>query len=181
MSIVEDVGNVHAFPGIFSAAELKAITEIGDRERPRRAEVDYAPAEARKGAVCWASEPWLEARLRAITGDINERFYRFDLDKEWREPFQFAHYGIGDHFHWHTDMGPKTPAPRKLSMTLQLTDPRAYEGGDLQMQLGCYTCPMPREKGTLIVFPSWLPHRVTPVERGQRRSMVVWAHGPQFR
>ena len=181
MSVAEDFGNVRAFSDLFTAAELDAIRDLGDREPQREAKVDYAPKEARAGSVAWLHEDWLSAKFRKIVDDANERFYRFDLDREWREPFQYARYGVGDHFHWHVDMGPRTVAPRKLSMTLQLSDPRAYEGGDLQMQLGCYTCPMPREKGKLVMFPSWIPHRVTPVERGKRYSLVLWAHGPYFR
>lgn len=181
MSVLEDFGSVHTFNDVFTRDELHAIRELGDREPRRAAKVDYAPEQARAGSVAWVQEEWLSTRFRKIVDDINERVYRFDLDSEWREPFQFAHYGVGDHFCWHVDMGPRTPAPRKLSMTLQLSDPHEYAGGELQMQLGSWTATMPVKRGALVVFPSWTPHRVQPVTRGERRSLVVWAHGPNFR
>lgn len=181
MSEMADASQVRCFTDIFPRTELDAICELGDRGQEREAKVDYAPDEARSGKVVWAHEDWLAKRLRKLVDDINERFYQFDLDTEWREPFQFAHYRVGDHFHWHVDMGPKTPAPRKLSMTLQLSRPTDYEGGSLEMQLGSWTVTMPALRGSLIVFPSWTPHRVTPVTKGERRSLVVWSHGPKFR
>ena len=178
--MIEDVGRVHTLERLFTPAELDDICALGDKNR-RPAKVDYAPEEARQGTVGWFHEEWLDHKFRDIVDQVNQAFYQFDLHSDWKEPFQYAHYGVGDHFHWHVDMGPRTASPRKLSFSLQLSEPEEYEGGDLQMQLGCWTCPMPKERGVLIAFPSWLPHRVTNITKGERRSLVVWAHGPAFR
>jgi PKHD-type hydroxylase len=70
---------------------------------------------------------------------------------------------------------------RKLSVSLQLTDPLQYDGFDLQFQNGNMTETAPRERGMLIAFPSYVLHRVTPCTRGTRKAVVAWTTGPQFK
>ena len=76
---------------------------------------------------------------------------------------------------------------RKLSVTISLNNPDEYEGGNLQFDLGphredrFYTCEEIRPKGSVIVFPSHIPHQVTPITRGVRYSLVCWSLGPPFR
>ena len=86
--------------------------------------------------------------------------------------------GTNDHFRPHIDVG-STNSTRKLSFVVQLTDPNTYQGGDLVFSdLGRSA---PREQGTLIVFPSFLKHVVSPVVSGTRHALVSWLHGPTFR
>jgi PKHD-type hydroxylase len=66
-------------------------------------------------------------------------------------------------------------------MTIQLTDPDEYEGGDLQFMINQRVVTAPREKGTIIVFPSFILHRVTEITKGTRESIVAWVSGPAFR
>jgi PKHD-type hydroxylase len=69
-----------------------------------------------------------------------------------------------------------------LSISVQLSDPSEYEGGDLQFSLyGDRTVIAEKEQGTMVIFPSYMRHRVTPVTRGTRRSLVTWITGPPFR
>jgi hypothetical protein len=76
---------------------------------------------------------------------------------------------------------------RKISMTLNLTDPNAYEGGDLMFNFGAssecepFTCKEARNQGTIIVFPSFVNHCVSPVKKGMRYSLVLWTLGPPFK
>jgi PKHD-type hydroxylase len=72
-------------------------------------------------------------------------------------------------------------SPRKLSLILQLSDATEYEGGELQLKDSSDHTAVERKKGHLIAFPSYLLHRVTPVTKGIRRSLVVWISGPAFR
>lgn len=108
----------------------------------------------------------------------------------------------GDFYTWHTDAGPH-PYPdgsiRKLSLTLQLSDPDEYEGGFFQwidpkeefdklqdsrsinMDNAIQTLPHTlKQKGSLVLFPSFMHHQVTPVTRGTRKSLVTWFLGPQY-
>lgn len=78
---------------------------------------------------------------------------------------------------WHFDAGPGEPY-RKISFSIQCTDPAEYSGGLLEFD----DLPTPpSERGTLVAFPSYLRHRVTPVTAGSRLAMVGWVQGPPFR
>ena len=122
---------------------------------------------------------WFYERMGAAAKAVN-RNYQFDLTG-FQEAIQFmvySHIG-GAHFRWHLDVGPSSP--RKLSLTLQLSDPGHYEGGDLQFFTGDIVRTAPRDRGVLIGFPSYMVHQVTPVTAGTRKSIVAWVTGPQFR
>jgi PKHD-type hydroxylase len=111
---------------------------------------------------------------------LNNMAYKFDL-RGFAERFQYSVYrdSDGGHYNWHVDQGPLA-VRRKLSLTLQLTDPARYEGGDLQMHAGNQIETAPRDRGMLIAFPAYVLHRVTPVTSGTRKSVVIWTTGPQF-
>ena len=77
---------------------------------------------------------------------------------------------------------------RKLSMTVQLTDPDEYEGGLFQIDRGphfdnerYYTVSEIMQRGSIIVFPSFVYHQVTPVTKGARESLVMWSMGPRWK
>jgi PKHD-type hydroxylase len=111
---------------------------------------------------------------------ININTYQWNYDITRIQDVQIGHYTEGGHYDWHTD----TTAPdehklqRKLSGVLMLSDPSDYEGGLLEIK----DVEMPQLKqGTLIVFPSFMKHRVTKVTKGNRFTAVAWAVGPAFR
>ena len=116
---------------------------------------------------------------------INNEHYGFVIDQY--EPLQFTNYNEdrAEFYAPHLDTvyGVKSQmTSRKLSLVLQLTDASTYDGGDLLMHVG-RDKPMsvPRQRGALVVFPSFMLHEVTPVQRGRRNSLVTWAHGPKFK
>jgi PKHD-type hydroxylase len=93
-------------------------------------------------------------------------------------------YNPGDHYTWHCDYGVSTgdSYTRKISMTLPISDPNDYEGGDLELiDYQGNILKAPKEKGTMIFFDSRIPHRVTPVIKGKRISLVAWMMGPKLR
>jgi PKHD-type hydroxylase len=136
----------------------------------------------RDSRVTWLANDstwgWFYQAMQGFVQTLNFT-YAFDL---WgfKESFQYSEYLEGGHFDWHVDAVVPLAAQRKLSVTLQLSDPLSYDGGDLQIW-GADAVVCPRGRGTLICFPSYTLHRVTPVTRGMRRSLVVCAVGPQFR
>jgi len=87
-----------------------------------------------------------------------------------------AAIGLDD---WHTDFAGTRPF-RKLSVSIQLSDPEDYEGGDLELLYGTEPQKLDRSRGALIVFPSFMLHRVTPVTRGARWSLVAWLLGKRW-
>ena len=114
---------------------------------------------------------------------LNNKFWNYDLVEDCFE-FQLIKYNIGGNYNWHCDYGTsKRPGLiRKLSMSIQLTPPEEYHGGELQVvNYGNTTINIPTTLGTVVVFDSKLPHKVWPVVWGQRISLVGWANGPRFR
>ena len=97
------------------------------------------------------------------------------------EPGQFTHYPTGGFYDWHMDndiIGKLQPPVRKISMTLLLSDPSTFEGGELEFMSKGKTAKL--EQGQAMFFASWLQHRVKPVIRGERSSLVMWFGGPSF-
>lgn len=119
--------------------------------------------------------------------EANKNAFGFDVVRFSEIQFTEYHATDSGHYSWHIDTSWTSPAlyRRKLSMVIQLSDPVEYNGGDFEMDIGeCQEVPNPksiREQGTVIVFPSFLRHRVTPVTAGIRRSLVVWMEGPPFK
>ena len=110
----------------------------------------------------------------------------FGADISFFRNIQFTTYNGNNvgHYDWHEDIFWESDSvlDRKLSMVIQLSDPSDYEGGDLEFQW--HDIPAKedlRKRGTIVVFPSFLKHRVTPVTNGIRHSMVSWMEGPRWR
>jgi PKHD-type hydroxylase len=91
------------------------------------------------------------------------------------------YYEDGGHYEWHMDVGDYPQNNRKISLTIQLSDPNDYEGGDLEFWLGKEPNKAPREQAFAVLFPSYLMHRVTPITKGVRKSLVLWVGGDTFR
>ena len=118
---------------------------------------------------------------------VNQDVYNFNVTK--LPPMQFTEYDesyMGE-YKMHQDVFWINPGPnhRKLTLILQLTDPSEYVGGDLVFhhigeQPSTADKEAMRQQGSLIVFPSFVFHQLTPVTKGKRRSLVAWFEGPKF-
>lgn len=150
------VGFSHTTAGAVNVTDSAAATK-----QVRRSRVAFLPG----GHA-------LEAHIGELLSRVNERFFHFDLDGA--EPLQLAEYRESEHYGDHLDIGPGKASLRKLSASVQLSSPSDYDGGDLVIW-GSGT--VDKAKGTIAIFPSYLVHRVTPVTRGVRRSLVAWATG----
>lgn len=108
----------------------------------------------------------------------------FNIDANFIFDVQFTEYSATkeQHYSWHHDVDFTRDSgyDRKLSVSIQLSDPNEYDGGDLEFQL--FKTPEDcRKRGSVIIFPSYLDHQVTPVTRGTRYSLVTWVEGPRWR
>ena len=113
---------------------------------------------------------------------INKKYYKYDLKNVYE--FQLIKYYEGGNYNWHRDYGvsPRPFVVRKLSMSIQLSDPETYHGGELQVvDYGNHQIMVPNELGTVILFDSKIPHKVHPICFGQRIALVGWASGPRLR
>jgi PKHD-type hydroxylase len=185
-------GALAAWQGLFSDAELDAIAQLGDGLALEKAELSVGgqgTEDIRRTLVAWMERgpetEQLYRRMEEAVLALNARYFRFDLSG--LASFQYALYGgaEGGHFDWHKDYGrdPGDPArePRKLTLSLQLSNDWDYEGCELQVRAGNQIDTAPRARGTLIAFPANVLHQVTPIRAGVRRALVVWAVGPEFR
>lgn len=124
-------------------------------------------------------------RLSDMMHEANGNAFGFDLTT--LKEMQFTEYRAEEegHYDWHEDLcwkpQPPTMSQRKLSLVLQLSDSGTYDGGDFQVAHDQIAPKIVRPRGSVIVFPSFLRHRVTPLTRGVRYSLVCWMPGPNFR
>jgi PKHD-type hydroxylase len=124
---------------------------------------------------------WLFQKLTTAINDFNSKFFNFDIYEI--QSLQFTKYDASssDFYTKHIDLAYGEFNTRKLSFTIQLSDPDDYEGGDLVYH--CSGSPETgiREKGSIMIFPSYTLHEVTPVTKGTRYSLVGWTMGPAFK
>jgi len=171
----------------------------------------------RDAEVSWLNDQWIYDLILPFIYRANKNAdWNFDID--YAESMQFTIYKPGMFYTWHADQGdrpwamfnektmqvPNIPGVklppnttlepkmvgkiRKISMTLNLTSPENYDGGNLKFDYGphtaderFHTCTEARAKGSMIVFPSFQYHQVTPVTRGTRYSLVLWCNGKPYR
>tara|TARA_Y100001937_G_scaffold22024_1_gene31238 strand:- start:15785 stop:16384 length:600 start_codon:yes stop_codon:yes gene_type:complete len=126
---------------------------------------------------------FLHQRLKSIINELNTMLWNIDLTH--LETLQYTKYDskYKGHYDWHKDDIYENirNSMRKLSFTLLLSDPKDFEGGNLELLYNTEENVMPLEKNKMILFPSYTLHRVTPVTKGIRESLVGWIHGPKWR
>lgn len=132
---------------------------------------------------------WLYKRMLYLASTANEDLWKFNLHSAI-ENIQYTEYHASEtgHYNWHQDIGPGSASLRKVSITIQLSDDGDYKGGDLEISTGgsadgelsnSQTCP--RGLGVGVLFPSFLMHRVSPVTKGIRKSLVIWVGGEHYK
>tara|TARA_Y100001937_G_scaffold122819_1_gene184632 strand:+ start:1973 stop:2587 length:615 start_codon:yes stop_codon:yes gene_type:complete len=176
----------------FGLNQNKKTAFVGEQE-PKSKKDHKDLSKIRKSNIAWLSEPWIYNEINPIIKAANKNA-EWNYQWDWNEACQFTIYNKGQFYGWHQDTFPspyshtnKNPnlrgKTRKLSMTLQLSDSKEYTGGELEFSL---LTPKNKQyvqkvnntkKGTLIVFPSFVWHRVKPVKKGTRYSLVNWSCG----
>ena len=175
----------------FTNEEINKIISIGDRLALNNAVVGDADGISIHTSIRYSKTGWMSLntetqfiydKLFFIARQLNGQFFDFDI---WgfAEALQYTIYDSSNaHYTWHVDHGDGTgPSPRKLSLVLQLSDPCDYEGGDLEILTSPEPMKINKQKGLVAAFPSYVLHRVTPVTRGIRKTLVVWLTGPRFK
>ena len=152
----------------------------------------------RDATVIWLDSNWVYNMISPFVIEANKAAgWNYQIDRS--EQIQFTEYGHNQHYGWHIDAFKNVyndkkdkklfGKTRKLSITCSLSDPNDYEGGKLQFNFNdrnskqkdnLRTCTEILSKGSLVVFPSFVWHRVTPVTEGTRYSLVTWFVGNPF-
>ena len=137
----------------------------------------------RDSKISWMYEDdWVSSIFAHYFNIANKEQWEYDLNG--LDGIQITRYDEGDHYTWHSDYGTTEDNrfTRKLSATLLVTDPSEYEGGELEfIDYHNNIVIAPSVKGTMIIFDSRIPHRVRPVTKGTRISLVGWMLGPKLR
>ena len=151
----------------------------------------------RDSNIVWMNDRWIYKEIQPYIHQANQNAgWNFEWDHS--ESCQFTIYKKGQYYDWHCDgwdkpymeEGPTKGKIRKLSVTVTLTDPKEYKGGELEFDLrnedpdkkpNMRTCTEILPKGSLVVFPSFVWHRVKPVTKGERNSLVIWNLGYPFK
>ena len=155
-------------------------------------------SKKRKSNVVWMSDRWIYKEIHPYIIQANANAgWNFEWDHS--EACQFTKYGKEQFYDWHCDSWdkpynkPDDPSRhgkiRKLSVTVSLSDETEYEGGDFEFDFRNTDsgsnqprlCKEIRPKGSVVVFPSFVWHRVKPVTSGTRYSLVIWNLGKPWR
>ena len=151
----------------------------------------------RDSSIVWMDDRWIYKEIQPYVRQANTNA-QWNFNWDWSESCQFTKYKPGQYYDWHCDSwegiyekeGPTQGKIRKLSVTLSLSDEKDYEGGELEFDFRNHdpykkrntsVCKEILPKGSLVVFPSFVWHRVKPVTKGARYSLVVWNLGYPFK
>lgn len=140
-------------------------------------------SEIRKTSVTWIprnmTTQWIYDKFLDMAKKANDAMFHLNITN-LVDRIQFACYdeSVQGRYDNHLDVGVNDIySCRKLSISVQLSDPSEYEGGDLVITNNKW---VQKDKGTVCVFPSFLQHRVDPVTKGKRYSLVLWLYGPPY-
>jgi len=185
------------FDSIISKDECQRIIQAGDKSfKKAKIQNKSELKKTRNSKVCF-----LDSKKHDYAFDIVRKYSHlanrnagWNFHTDWVESLQLTRYTKNQFYDWHRDAADVPysfdhPDPefrgksRKISMTLNLTDPFFYEGGDLEFNFQHklkdkpQVCKVAKPQGTIIFFPSFVHHRVTPVTKGTRWSLVAWILG----
>ena len=185
--------------GLNNPENLARIGGYGDKELSKDQIKDMK--RKRNSDITWLNDTWIYKEIHPYIHKANKLAgWNFEWDRS--ESCQFTKYKHNQYYDWHCDSQKKVYNKpntlehgkiRKLSVTCQLTDGSEYTGGELEFDFRNYDPHMREEtkhlvkakeilsKGSIIVFPSFLWHRVKPVIKGTRYSLVLWNLGYPFK
>ena len=176
---------------IFTPKQCQMIIDMGNSLKPEQARVGGGKKEGvhdtkkRVTTISWIPFKNLPEMYKLIENTMlrtNANHFGFN-GMQLTEPAQFTEYPKGGFYDWHMDSDTvftHEPTVRKISMTCLLSDPADFKGGELEfMEKG--KKPNDLKQGQAIFFASFLRHRVAPVKKGIRRSLVMWFGGPHLR
>ena len=175
------------FSNMFSSKQCDEVIEIGDTLEKIDSTIEdkgKVDNSIRQSKIAWMhSSPDTEWIYEWLYGSMhNTNFWKFDV-QGFHDSIQYTTYEgskagkKSDFYNWHTDTGPGMNH-RKVSMSVCLSDPKEYTGGDIELERGGR---IKLKKGEAVMFPSFMLHKVHPVTSGVRKSLVIWFAGPHLK
>ena len=169
------------------------------KKQPLKEEEVIDLKKKRNSNIVWLNDTWIYKEIHPYVHEAN-KLAGWNFDWNFSESCQFTKYKLNQYYDWHCDSWdvpynkPEDPNShgkiRKLSVTCSLTDPKDYKGGELEFDLrnndpdkpnNIITCNQISPRGSIVVFPSHVWHRVKPVTEGIRYSLVIWNIGYPFK
>ena len=182
--------NFYWFKKGFAPEQVELIKKIGDnltKEEGTILQENSSNEKIRKSTVSWLEEnqqtSWIYDALYQFSCIANDKVWKFNLSNFFESIQYTAYEAPSSHYDWHLDIdgAGSTPAvSRKISIVVNLTDPKEYEGGELILKMGTSEVSLKEGEGSVILFPSYVLHKVNPVTKGKRNSLVLWVSGPPF-
>lgn len=167
---------------------------VGSQEKRKYKEIK----NVRDSEIAWVNDAWLYELINPFIHQANKNAgWNFDWD--WNESIQFTKYKLNQFYDWHIDTRQEPyndlsnpnfhQKIRKLSSVILLSDSKDFVGGDFKFQIFDYLngkvktlkVKEMKKKGSMIVFPSFIRHKVEPVKKGVRYSLVNWSLGYPFK
>ena len=173
------------WPSILKDEQINNIIEVA-LQKPAKKSTIFSSNDSlqsvRKSSIRWLPEEWIKDLLWEYIKKANVKSFNFNVEKNAEVQFTEYHSNQRHHYDWHHDIdwNSANNKDRKLSITVQLSDGNDYKGGDFEFDEVKTNADF-KSKGTILIFPSYLRHRVLPVTSGTRRSLVAWFYGPKWK
>jgi PKHD-type hydroxylase len=168
-----------------TSEEIQRITKLTDALELSPATVDGETQKQRSCKIAWLpydeDHVWLYGRLYEMVDLVNKDGFHFD-PIDMVEQIMYCEYEESDGFNWHYDCASVPPfSSRKLAITVQLSSSDDYRGGSLEFAVTPdHTYEVSRSAGSIIIYPTYLCHRIQPIISGKRKSLVFWVGGTSF-
>ena len=161
--------------------EPKQNASVGGKDGIKGGVIDTKTRTSHISWIPFKKMPEMYRDIEKIMKQTNGNHFGFD-GMQITEMAQYTEYPEGGFYDWHVDNDVNCahePPVRKISMTCLLSPESEFEGGDLELMAEGKTTKI--KQGHAIFFASFIRHRVTPVIRGNRKSLVMWFGGPPFK
>lgn len=181
-----DQTNYYTFTEAFTPEEIMWVENLASLyEYTKASTISDSDESVRKSKIKWIhhniESHWLYEKLIKMAEEANEALWKFDL-RGVVDSIQYTEYEEdGGHYDWHVDIGPGSINHRKISMVVQLSQAEDYEGGELMLWNNIIPTIAPKGIGNIMVFPAFMLHKVTPMTKGKRKSLVFWLGGGSYK
>ena len=175
----------HLFPSAISDDEIDRIKKHAEAAEARQAQVFSTADDShslRQSTIKWLHQSWIKDLLWPFVKEANEASFTVDVINQADMQYTIYDSANQGHYDWHHDVhwSSQDLQDRKLSVTLQLSEPDSYQGGLFEFDEVKTNADF-SAKGSVLVFPSYLSHKVHPVTAGKRHALVAWFFGPRWR
>ena len=168
------------FPPLILQELTNQVKELGYVRSFIDVQGEEAVHSMRTSNQCWMPwDSWVAGIMHNIFVSANNDFFKYNLD-HFDSGIQATRYEVGQKYEWHVDDSVEGYS-RKLSMSLVLDS--EFTGGELEIYdpYQHKNLSFDIKPGHVVIFPSWISHRVQPVTSGTRYSLVAWMNGPEFK